>query len=192
MLPLIMIWLDGFYSSLYPSTACNSIESEAAMSPLMLMFKYTFSTYLLVEQVSHPFTIIASCCISSVFLSTLSSYHPEAILCDVGEFHCHDEKTCIPEAWLCDGEPDCPDDSDETDTMCKSLIPSISHWCKTVIKFCHSTSFVSECHLYRIRTCVNSIVLSIKWCSTKKVSLLLSKALEVCFPLSQRPAAVVI
>ncbi|TKS67473.1 Prolow-density lipoprotein receptor-related protein 1 [Collichthys lucidus] len=105
-------------NSRFTLKSCNSIESEAAVSPLMLMFKYTFSTYLLVEQVSHPFTIIASCCISSVFLSTLSSYHPEAILCDVGEFHCHNEKTCIPEAWLCDGEPDCPDDSDETDTMC--------------------------------------------------------------------------
>uniref|UniRef100_A0A3B4WV78 Uncharacterized protein n=1 Tax=Seriola lalandi dorsalis TaxID=1841481 RepID=A0A3B4WV78_SERLL len=49
----------------------------------------------------------------------------EAILCDIGEFHCHDQKTCIPEAWLCDGEPDCPDDSDETDQTCKSPIPSI-------------------------------------------------------------------
>uniref|UniRef100_A0A3Q1GGV9 EGF-like domain-containing protein n=1 Tax=Acanthochromis polyacanthus TaxID=80966 RepID=A0A3Q1GGV9_9TELE len=48
----------------------------------------------------------------------LSSCHPEAILCDVGEFHCHSHETCIPEAWLCDGEPDCPDDSDETDHVC--------------------------------------------------------------------------
>ena len=51
----------------------------------------------------------------------------EAILCDIGEFHCHDEETCIPEAWLCDQEPDCPDDSDESDRLCKSLIPSIAH-----------------------------------------------------------------
>uniref|UniRef100_A0A674BZM8 LDL receptor related protein 1B n=1 Tax=Salmo trutta TaxID=8032 RepID=A0A674BZM8_SALTR len=29
-------------------------------------------------------------------------------------FHCYDEVTCIPEGWLCDGEPDCPDASDET------------------------------------------------------------------------------
>eukprot|EP00066_Takifugu_rubripes_P020818 XP_011610084.1 PREDICTED: low-density lipoprotein receptor-related protein 1B [Takifugu rubripes] len=41
-----------------------------------------------------------------------------AILCDIGEFHCRDGKTCIPEAWLCDGEPDCPDDSDESDVIC--------------------------------------------------------------------------
>ncbi|KAK1902383.1 Low-density lipoprotein receptor-related protein 1B, partial [Dissostichus eleginoides] len=61
------------------------------------------------------FTTIASCCISFC-LSLHHSLHanPEAILCDVGEFHCHDHHTCIPEAWLCDGEPDCPDDSDES------------------------------------------------------------------------------
>uniref|UniRef100_A0A8C7X7I9 Low density lipoprotein receptor-related protein 1Bb n=1 Tax=Oryzias sinensis TaxID=183150 RepID=A0A8C7X7I9_9TELE len=47
----------------------------------------------------------------------LSSCHPEAILCDVGEFLCHNQETCIPEAWLCDGEPDCPDDSDESDGL---------------------------------------------------------------------------
>ncbi|TNN88761.1 Low-density lipoprotein receptor-related protein 1B [Liparis tanakae] len=49
-------------------------------------------------------------------IGRLAFWHPEAILCDVGEFHCHDQETCIPEAWLCDDEPDCPDDSDETDT----------------------------------------------------------------------------
>uniref|UniRef100_A0A8C5NES4 EGF-like domain-containing protein n=1 Tax=Gouania willdenowi TaxID=441366 RepID=A0A8C5NES4_GOUWI len=44
----------------------------------------------------------------------LSSCHPEAILCDVGEFQCLSLDTCVPEAWVCDGEPDCPDDSDES------------------------------------------------------------------------------
>uniref|UniRef100_A0A667ZYC0 EGF-like domain-containing protein n=1 Tax=Myripristis murdjan TaxID=586833 RepID=A0A667ZYC0_9TELE len=43
------------------------------------------------------------------------------ILCDVGEFHCHDQQTCVPEAWLCDGEPDCPDASDETDQTCNTV-----------------------------------------------------------------------
>ncbi|RMC18835.1 hypothetical protein DUI87_04731 [Hirundo rustica rustica] len=37
--------------------------------------------------------------------------HP---LCDVGEFLCHDGVTCVSWHWLCDGEPDCPDDSDES------------------------------------------------------------------------------
>ncbi|KAJ7406407.1 hypothetical protein WISP_134046 [Willisornis vidua] len=35
-------------------------------------------------------------------------------LCDVGEFLCHDRVTCVSQHWLCDGEPDCPDDSDES------------------------------------------------------------------------------
>uniref|UniRef100_A0A8C5HU04 EGF-like domain-containing protein n=1 Tax=Gouania willdenowi TaxID=441366 RepID=A0A8C5HU04_GOUWI len=38
----------------------------------------------------------------------------KSILCDVGEFQCLSLDTCVPEAWVCDGEPDCPDDSDES------------------------------------------------------------------------------
>lgn len=68
---------------------------------------------------------------------SLSPFFPhitsEAILCDVGEFHCLDKETCVPEAWLCDGESDCPDDSDESDTLCKSFILSIANECKAVI-----------------------------------------------------------
>lgn len=80
------------------------------------------------------------------FPLSFSSLFPHAILdtilCDIGEFHCHDRKTCIPEAWLCDGEPDCPDDSDETDAMCKSAIPSIAHQCKDVIYSCPNTASI--------------------------------------------------
>uniref|UniRef100_A0A8V0Y2X4 EGF-like domain-containing protein n=1 Tax=Gallus gallus TaxID=9031 RepID=A0A8V0Y2X4_CHICK len=39
-------------------------------------------------------------------------------LCDVGEFLCHDRMTCVSQHWLCDGEPDCPDDSDESVDTC--------------------------------------------------------------------------
>ncbi|XP_028821660.1 low-density lipoprotein receptor-related protein 1B-like, partial [Denticeps clupeoides] len=42
----------------------------------------------------------------------------EPTLCDVGEFLCHDHLTCISEDWLCDGEPDCPDSSDEALERC--------------------------------------------------------------------------
>lgn len=61
----------------------------------------------------------------------------DAILCDIGEFHCRDGKTCVPEAWLCDGEPDCPDDSDESDAICKSAIAPIAHQYKNVIYTLH-------------------------------------------------------
>uniref|UniRef100_A0A8B9RWV7 Uncharacterized protein n=1 Tax=Accipiter nisus TaxID=211598 RepID=A0A8B9RWV7_9AVES len=40
-------------------------------------------------------------------------------LCDVGEFLCRDRVTCVSQHWLCDGEPDCPDDSDESLDTCK-------------------------------------------------------------------------
>lgn len=43
----------------------------------------------------------------------------EPILCDVGEFLCGDQLTCVSENWLCDGEPDCPDGSDEALDKCK-------------------------------------------------------------------------
>ncbi|KAF4788182.1 hypothetical protein TURU_163690 [Turdus rufiventris] len=44
----------------------------------------------------------------------------EHALCDAGEFLCRDGITCVSWHWLCDGEPDCPDDSDESlDTYVK-------------------------------------------------------------------------
>uniref|UniRef100_A0A3B4AMB3 Uncharacterized protein n=1 Tax=Periophthalmus magnuspinnatus TaxID=409849 RepID=A0A3B4AMB3_9GOBI len=52
----------------------------------------------------------------------LTSLHPDSILCDVDEFECLDRARCVPEAWLCDGEPDCPDASDESHQTCKSPI----------------------------------------------------------------------
>ncbi|XP_040330903.1 low-density lipoprotein receptor-related protein 1B isoform X2 [Herpailurus yagouaroundi] len=39
-------------------------------------------------------------------------------LCDPGEFLCHDHVTCVSQSWLCDGDPDCPDDSDESLDTC--------------------------------------------------------------------------
>ncbi|ETE71769.1 Low-density lipoprotein receptor-related protein 1B, partial [Ophiophagus hannah] len=34
-------------------------------------------------------------------------------VCEVGEFLCHDRVSCVSQNWLCDGDPDCPDESDE-------------------------------------------------------------------------------
>ncbi|RXM28322.1 Low-density lipoprotein receptor-related protein 1B [Acipenser ruthenus] len=42
------------------------------------------------------------------------STQDEHVTCDVGEFLCHNQVTCISENWLCDGDTDCPDSSDET------------------------------------------------------------------------------
>ncbi|KAL6035004.1 hypothetical protein STEG23_011896 [Scotinomys teguina] len=40
-------------------------------------------------------------------------------LCDPGDFLCHDHVTCVSQSWLCDGDPDCPDESDESSITCK-------------------------------------------------------------------------
>ncbi|XP_038606813.1 low-density lipoprotein receptor-related protein 1B [Tachyglossus aculeatus] len=45
-------------------------------------------------------------------------------LCDHGEFLCPDRVTCVSQSWLCDGEPDCPDDSDESLDTCPEEIQS--------------------------------------------------------------------
>uniref|UniRef100_A0A7M4EJS2 Low-density lipoprotein receptor-related protein 1B n=1 Tax=Crocodylus porosus TaxID=8502 RepID=A0A7M4EJS2_CROPO len=37
-------------------------------------------------------------------------------------FLCHDHATCVSQNWLCDGEPDCPDDSDESLDTCPEEI----------------------------------------------------------------------
>uniref|UniRef100_A0A8C4SD13 Uncharacterized protein n=1 Tax=Erpetoichthys calabaricus TaxID=27687 RepID=A0A8C4SD13_ERPCA len=50
----------------------------------------------------------------SIFVS-----FPEQLTCDGGEFLCQDQVTCISENWVCDGEPDCPDNSDENLDRCK-------------------------------------------------------------------------
>ncbi|XP_035376859.1 low-density lipoprotein receptor-related protein 1B [Electrophorus electricus] len=39
-------------------------------------------------------------------------------VCDDGEFLCADGKVCVSESWLCDGEADCPDASDESFFQC--------------------------------------------------------------------------
>uniref|UniRef100_A0A7M4EIV0 Low-density lipoprotein receptor-related protein 1B n=1 Tax=Crocodylus porosus TaxID=8502 RepID=A0A7M4EIV0_CROPO len=44
------------------------------------------------------------------------------ILPTYSRFLCHDHATCVSQNWLCDGEPDCPDDSDESLDTCPEEI----------------------------------------------------------------------
>ncbi|XP_041434027.1 low-density lipoprotein receptor-related protein 1B-like [Xenopus laevis] len=49
-------------------------------------------------------------------------YSAEQQLCDPGEYLCNDNVTCVSQSWLCDGEPDCPDNSDESVDTCHEKI----------------------------------------------------------------------
>lgn len=41
--------------------------------------------------------------------------------CTPREFECHDHFSCIHQSWVCDGDRDCPDGSDEDITRCKNI-----------------------------------------------------------------------
>lgn len=98
-----------------------------------------------VHPANHVICLFANHHLMLHFSLLFSSLFPhvilDAILCDIGEFHCRDRTTCVPEAWLCDGEPDCPDDSDETDIICKSAIPPVS---KHAIYSCGNTALITN------------------------------------------------
>lgn len=46
---------------------------------------------------------------------------PQPLTCGVDHFQCVYSFQCIPRSWLCDGEPDCADRSDEE--HCPALVP---------------------------------------------------------------------
>ncbi|XP_048835137.1 low-density lipoprotein receptor-related protein 1B-like isoform X4 [Brienomyrus brachyistius] len=67
-------------------------------------------------------SILAFLSISGLFLiaKVLTTVGAEQgpLVCHAGDFLCHDQLACVSEGWLCDGEPDCPDGSDETLDRC--------------------------------------------------------------------------
>nr|XP_055074200.1 low-density lipoprotein receptor-related protein 1B-like isoform X3 [Misgurnus anguillicaudatus] len=52
-----------------------------------------------------------------LLMKTLTVAGAEQV-CDAGEFSCADRRSCVSESWLCDGELDCSDGSDESPTIC--------------------------------------------------------------------------
>uniref|UniRef100_A0A8C5SJ59 Uncharacterized protein n=1 Tax=Laticauda laticaudata TaxID=8630 RepID=A0A8C5SJ59_LATLA len=57
-----------------------------------------------------PHLLVPNSCILTHVYTYLLPYH----ICEVGEFLCHDHVSCVSQNWLCDGDPDCPDESDES------------------------------------------------------------------------------
>jgi len=49
----------------------------------------------------------------------------DSLECPPGEFKCYTVDWCIYEAWLCDGELDCADNSDELPENCPEGICSV-------------------------------------------------------------------
>ncbi|KAG7320698.1 hypothetical protein KOW79_015113 [Hemibagrus wyckioides] len=64
---------------------------------------------------------------SSVHITEISTTQsppttaPEAVKCPDGERLCRDDVTCVPINQFCDGEPNCPDASDESHSTCATV-----------------------------------------------------------------------
>uniref|UniRef100_A0A3Q1FWM4 Uncharacterized protein n=1 Tax=Acanthochromis polyacanthus TaxID=80966 RepID=A0A3Q1FWM4_9TELE len=75
----------------------------------------------LITVVLLPVTLMPSLCEALIVKLTCFAVLPFVTECNVEEFHCVTDGTCIPERWRCDGDKDCEDGSDEKD------LPSIFH-----------------------------------------------------------------
>ena len=84
----------------------------------------TFFTYKIISS-PQDFKFTRFNCIwlgAQRFKNTISSlklilamYYISAYTCKPGQFMCRESKICINERWVCDGNNDCDDNSDEKD-----------------------------------------------------------------------------
>ena len=68
--------------------------------------------------------------IHSLLLGVTMIATMEAQKCDENEFQCGESGLCLPNQWMCDGQPDCSDGSDESPENCIPTRPPPPPPCK--------------------------------------------------------------
>lgn len=61
-------------------------------------------------------------CTKTMNLKSLQEDGEVSVTCNSNSMRCHNGQSCVPLHWLCDGENDCSDGSDE---VCVSLVDSL-------------------------------------------------------------------
>lgn len=54
--------------------------------------------------------------------------------CGSDEIECLDDGSCVDREWLCDGEDDCDDGTDELLSVCKTQLSTSKYTCQAEIK----------------------------------------------------------
>lgn len=80
----------------------------------------------------------------------------EPTVCSIRQFRCADSK-CIPLTWICDGETDCDDGSDENVEKCNSKY-SLKSRITIIVAFNITLIYKNEGKLHLMVACNSQII----------------------------------